>query len=1072
MKRVGAVVLILLIGFLSFGNVSAGFGDWVGSLFRGDDHSWGITGNVVESDYDGLDSVKYNLGFNDKLILEGKNIIRVDNIFTNGLMRYSYSRDNGGTWILKTIWVGEKYIQELDDDLFLLLKEINYNSAKNSDSTVNIVVYGGEPSECVDGACIGESEDNAGCSDGDGLNYYKKGYMNRSAIAGYWDLCVDASYVKEWYCNSNGGFSFIQYLCPKGCSDGACLSEKVVVEDEVESCVDSDGGLNYDVKGNLSGSVSIYGLVFDDYCSNSENLTEFYCSDDPGVFSQEYRCPNGCANGVCANKGFSKCADSDGGLNYSKKGTIGVEGVNGIWMDRCQITEENGEKGMGVDNCKGKNCGIEEVFCDKDGNVDFELRNCFGDCVDGACVNSPVYVIVGRNASNYDLDISKEILSWLENEEDHYKYIIVSNYKIGKNDLLYTMGVFVYNRSVMVIAGEDAPPAISIMSDALQKYLDSLDDVGNCGNIDSAMLISDNFKESLPEYCKVGTSNELDKYCGDRDCQGSFSSELKEGKDMRFNFDEKEYYLELDFIGDNRIVAILDGESFDLDIKETIEMENGLLFRLDNIKYSSKDSGESIVYFTVGENEISCPKDCTADEGDDVIIFHINQGWNLVMGFVDPDEQIVGGDIREDDIIVVYALMSNVQEYARAWPKPEWEKLEAVDEDELLSNGFWVYSDKAGDLEYELFEKPVVVDERQIFKGWNLVGISSDMANNEFKDLVGDCDILGSYGFDGDRQNWQKIFLNQNVVNNLIGTTWVIKVSENCQLDVPDRVIEIPEFPEIIEVDEPSEIGTYKLNRNGIYSDNDCDTINKKNVCINITRLGYQGNEEYDQTEVILINYDDIAIVENDILGDIRNISIVLENVYGIGDTYFIWFAENSYDLIVIEMNDKTEVDELVRYFYDKYGAVDSLVDVNYCVDDDRGRYHLPGTTYAMDIKSYDACDSDSVLNESKCDADSVIIENYICENGCMYGRCLDDGECIMKDVTGKVCRFDGIEYLVNKSGCNNVHFEISYGDVVEDFTLDQGKSFVLKNGVMFVNSWTSCDVNIVNAYFRYQDGE
>jgi hypothetical protein len=81
------------------------------------------------------------------------------------------------------------------------------------------------------------------------------------------------------------------------------------------NCTDSDGGLNYYVKGTVYGKArpspsDRYGLIrktrFNDTCSlaatdSNSLLLEGFCTKDGYVNTTNYRCPNGCKNGACVN---------------------------------------------------------------------------------------------------------------------------------------------------------------------------------------------------------------------------------------------------------------------------------------------------------------------------------------------------------------------------------------------------------------------------------------------------------------------------------------------------------------------------------------------------------------------------------------------------------------------------------------------------------------------------------------------------------------------------------------------------------------------------------------------------
>jgi hypothetical protein len=70
---------------------------------------------------------------------------------------------------------------------------------------------------------------------------------------------------------------------------------------EIAGCTDSDGGMNYDVAGDI---VDVNGIEDSDYCSQNENypgrLYENYCQDSGKYGRETYDCPSGsCVLGAC-----------------------------------------------------------------------------------------------------------------------------------------------------------------------------------------------------------------------------------------------------------------------------------------------------------------------------------------------------------------------------------------------------------------------------------------------------------------------------------------------------------------------------------------------------------------------------------------------------------------------------------------------------------------------------------------------------------------------------------------------------------------------------------------------------
>ena len=77
-----------------------------------------------------------------------------------------------------------------------------------------------------------------------------------------------------------------------------------------QTCFDSDGGINYLVKGqvNATNSTGIPYSVTDE-CTSISNLREYYCSSSDAIYTF-YSCPNGCVNGACSAFGTTTTSTS------------------------------------------------------------------------------------------------------------------------------------------------------------------------------------------------------------------------------------------------------------------------------------------------------------------------------------------------------------------------------------------------------------------------------------------------------------------------------------------------------------------------------------------------------------------------------------------------------------------------------------------------------------------------------------------------------------------------------------------------------------------------------------------
>jgi hypothetical protein len=82
-------------------------------------------------------------------------------------------------------------------------------------------------------------------------------------------------------------------------------------------CIDSDGGLNYYVRGTTYGTYT----NSTDYCADSITLQENYCLNGTNKLMTTYACPNGCLDGACINQTATIEPDMPTGLFL------------GIWRD-------------------------------------------------------------------------------------------------------------------------------------------------------------------------------------------------------------------------------------------------------------------------------------------------------------------------------------------------------------------------------------------------------------------------------------------------------------------------------------------------------------------------------------------------------------------------------------------------------------------------------------------------------------------------------------------------------------------------------------------------------------------
>jgi len=184
------------------------------------------------------------------------------------------------------------------------------------------------PFGCLDGECLADSpgkesgnETNQTCTDSDGgLNYYLKGEVsflgggNLSSVG--WDYCL-GNEVVEKYCENTLPATPIEYYCPYGCFDGACLTDSSgnesgnETQNETNYCTDAGGKCPSELRGcghyeefDLScGTANVVCCEEIPFCGDG------VCFYHPllGYGEDELSCP-----GDCGNDSIYSCGDIDG----------------------------------------------------------------------------------------------------------------------------------------------------------------------------------------------------------------------------------------------------------------------------------------------------------------------------------------------------------------------------------------------------------------------------------------------------------------------------------------------------------------------------------------------------------------------------------------------------------------------------------------------------------------------------------------------------------------------------------------------------------------------------------------
>ncbi len=177
---------------------------------------------------------------------------------------------------------------------------------------------------------------------------------------------VESIYV-DWGMNTGGSTSTVTDCIGPGniqtCGELGC--DPVTGVCAAITCSDNDVG-DYENVTSSSANDSL-GNVIEDSC-DGDTLKEAVCVEGE-VDTVDYECEFGCEEGRCL--GESSCNDSDGGLNYFKKGyTTSCVG------DDCIIGEN--------ESCLDNEI-LWESYCGKNDEIVFQQFMCPEGCVNGAC---------------------------------------------------------------------------------------------------------------------------------------------------------------------------------------------------------------------------------------------------------------------------------------------------------------------------------------------------------------------------------------------------------------------------------------------------------------------------------------------------------------------------------------------------------------------------------------------------------------------------------------------------------------------------------------------------------------
>lgn len=127
-----------------------------------------------------------------------------------------------------------------------------------------------------------------------GCGIYPKG-ANGCSYEGF--SVVDGKGTAKFLCTASSSGSFAIIDCYSNCAYLGSKNTTLYLQGsgQAATCIDSDGGVDYYKQG---GTISKFGVT--DYCSNNNQLVEYFCDSNGDLANQFYACS--CNNGACVQQ--------------------------------------------------------------------------------------------------------------------------------------------------------------------------------------------------------------------------------------------------------------------------------------------------------------------------------------------------------------------------------------------------------------------------------------------------------------------------------------------------------------------------------------------------------------------------------------------------------------------------------------------------------------------------------------------------------------------------------------------------------------------------------------------------
>jgi hypothetical protein len=328
-------------------------------------------------------------------------------------------------------------------------------------------------------------------------------------------------------------------------------------------------------------------------------------------------------------------------------------------------------------------------------------------------------------------------------------------------------------------------------------------------------------------------------------------------------------------------------------------------------------------------------------EGSYHVSINLHKGWNLVAGTIPEEGILPNSEIKLSDISVVWYYSPIQKKYFQVHPNID-DDMENDNDDYVLSNAMWVYSDKSGLFKYSTLgdyrhfvaEEEYSANKFKLYGGWNFIVITPEIVGSKLADIEGSCNVQTSCGWDnrGSEGEWDCNDGVNVMLPNSAGLGIAVKVSSDCTMGssttspptLPGGSDQPSDLGDVL-IDYPQEISEYSFKE--IRQDSlDCGYIDGVEVCVKSARLEYEQGDKMVHVLPSLITKGKDAYID---YVKASSTEQVASGVYRLAEEWELaWFPED-YGILVTQEYDSgvTRADvnnPVTQYFLNQYPSTNT----------------------------------------------------------------------------------------------------------------------------------------------------